>query len=65
MFVPDIATASRVEQSSQYGWASLVSEYPPVPSGVMSPFGEVDVEIDGLFASCAVSTATVCRPRPG
>src|SRR5262245_36912825 len=39
MFWPDMATASRVEQSSQYGWASLVSEKPPLPSAVMSAFG--------------------------
>jgi hypothetical protein len=26
MFEPFMATASRVEQSSQYGWASLVTE---------------------------------------
>ena len=39
MFVPLMATASRVEQSSQYGWASLVSEKPPWPSAVRSAFG--------------------------
>ena len=51
MLVPFSATASRVEQSSQYGCASLVSENPPLPSGVMSPLGKVDVETVGLFAS--------------
>src|SRR4029077_14535736 len=42
MFVPDMATASRVEQSSQYGWASPVSEKPPRPSAVRSAFGALD-----------------------
>ena len=59
MFVPLSATASRVEQSSQYGWASPVSEKPPLPSGVMSAFGAVEVATDGLDDSCAVSTPPV------
>ena len=59
MFVPFNATASRVEQSSQYGCASLVSENPPLPSGVMSPLGEVEVETDGLLAVWLVSTLPV------
>src|SRR5689334_3291351 len=45
MFLPTSATASRVEQSSQYGCASLVSEKPPIPSDVMSAFGLADVAI--------------------
>ncbi len=57
--VPVSATASRVEQSSQYGWASLVSEKPPWPSGVRSPSGDVEVETDGLLTSWAVSTLPV------
>ena len=59
MLVPFNATASRVEQSSQYGCASLVSEKPPSPSGVMSASGAVDVAIEGLFASWPVSTPPV------
>src|SRR5579862_3971932 len=59
MFLPVSATASRVEQSSQYGWASLVSEKPPRPSAVMSAFLDVDDACDGLLASCAVSTPPV------
>ena len=59
------ATASRVEQSSQYGCASLVSEKPPWPSGVMSPFGEVGVDdrrVVGLVRSCRRRR---CRRRRG
>src|SRR5262249_55139126 len=59
MFFPDSPTASRVEQSSQYGWASLVSEKPPCPSAVTSAFGAVAVATLGLFTSCAVSTPPV------
>src|SRR5271165_232053 len=59
MLVPDIATASRVEQSSQYGCASLVSENPPFPSAVMSPFGAAGVETVGSLAVCLVSTPPV------
>src|SRR6476646_948829 len=59
MFVPPNATASRVEQSSQYGCASLVSEKPPLPSGVISPFGEVDVETEGFLAVWLMSTLPV------
>src|SRR6516164_4785175 len=59
MFLPDIATASRVEQSSQYGWASPVSEKPPFPSAVMSPFGAAAVETVGLLTMCVVSTPPV------
>src|SRR5579862_417836 len=59
MFLPLSATASRVEQSSQYGWASLVSEKPPRPSAVISAFLDVDDACDGLLASCAVSTPPV------
>jgi hypothetical protein len=61
MFVPVSATASRVEQSSQNGCASLVSEYPLLPSGVRSASGDVEVAIDGLFAWCSgfVSTPPV------
>jgi hypothetical protein len=54
-----MATASRVEQSSQYGCASLVSENPPLPLAVRSPSGELEVEIDGLLTSCSVSTLPV------
>src|ERR1700751_6400850 len=49
MLVPLMATASRVEQSSQYGCASLVSENPPCPSGVRSAFGASAVATDGLL----------------
>src|SRR5690242_412197 len=59
ILVPDIATASRVEQSSQYGWASLVSEKPPCPSAARSAFGDAAVAIDGLFAVCVMSTPPV------
>ena len=59
MLVPAMATASRVEQSSQYGWASLVREKPPLPSGVMSPSGEDEVETGGSFTMCEVSTFPV------
>src|SRR5581483_5671762 len=55
MLVPFMATASRVEQSSQYGCASLVSEKPPLPSGVTSASGEVDVATETLPASWPVS----------
>ena len=59
MFLPLIATASRVEQSSQYGCASLVSEKPPVPSGVRSALGEAAVATDGLFTVWVMSTPPV------
>ncbi len=58
MFVPVRATASRVEQSSQNGCASLVSEKPPSPSAVRSAFGAAAVAFDGLFAWCAGSVST-------
>src|ERR1700681_522964 len=59
MFMPVNATASRVEQSSQYGCASLVNEKPPAPLAVMSAFGVVALATDGLFTSCVVSTPPV------
>ena len=48
-----------MEQSSQYGCASPVSENPPSPSAVRSAFGLAAEAIDGLFARCAVSTPPV------
>src|SRR5215471_442147 len=58
MFWPVSATASRVEQSSQYGCASLVSENPPLPSAVMSALGAVGVACDGLLTRKAGSVST-------
>src|SRR5262245_23084330 len=55
MFLPLIATASRVEQSSQYGWASLVSEKPPRPSPITSLFGPTVT----VPAVCVMSTPPV------
>src|ERR1700748_1637687 len=59
MFWPFSATASRVEQSSQYGCASLVRAKPPWPSGVMSLSGFSESETLGPPDSWLVSTRPV------
>src|SRR5262249_47190279 len=58
MFLPVNVTASRVEQSSQNGCASLVREKSPLPSGVMSAFGLAALATDTLPALGIGSVST-------